>query len=65
VHFVSALVAIRAGDTETVYDDLQAAVAMGYPLKLLAAEPHLQRLRGEAEFAALTGEPVAGNRPTR
>lgn len=62
VHFVSALVAIRAGDTSTVYDDLQAAVAMGYPLKLLAAEPHLRRLRGQPEFAALTGEHVAGRK---
>ena len=63
VHFVGALVAIRAGKTATVYDDLEAAAAMGYPLKLLAAEPHLRSLRGQPEFEALTGERVAGRTP--
>jgi tetratricopeptide (TPR) repeat protein/TolB-like protein/DNA-binding winged helix-turn-helix (wHTH) protein len=65
VYFVSALVAVRAGDTTIVYDNLQAAVDMGYPLKLLAAEPHLRPLRNQARFVALTGEPVAGNRSER
>lgn len=63
VHFVSALVAVRAGSTATVYDDLQAAVAMGYPPKLLAAEPHLRYLRDQPEFAALVGERVAESKP--
>jgi tetratricopeptide (TPR) repeat protein/TolB-like protein/DNA-binding winged helix-turn-helix (wHTH) protein len=65
VHFVSALVEIRAGDATTVYDDLQAAVAMGYPPKLLAAEPHLRHLRGQPEFAALVGERLAGSKPEK
>lgn len=64
VHFVSALVTIHGGgDEAAIYDDLHAAVEMGYPLKLLAAEPHLQSLRGEPEFAALTGERMADRKP--
>ncbi len=64
VHFVSALVTIHAGGDDTaLYDDLQAAVQMGYPLKLLAAEPHLGSLRGQPEFAALTGARVAERKP--
>lgn len=61
VHFVSALVAVRAGDKESVYEDLRAAVDMGYPLKLLAAEPHLKELRNEPEFLALTQERLASS----
>ena len=65
VHFVSALVAMRTGDASAVYDHLQAAVATGYPLKLIAAEPHLAPLRSQPQFAALTGEPVAERRAKR
>jgi tetratricopeptide (TPR) repeat protein/TolB-like protein/DNA-binding winged helix-turn-helix (wHTH) protein len=63
VHFVSALVAVRTGDRTRVYDDLEAAIELGYPLKLVAAEPHLRKLRSEPEFAELTRERMARREP--
>lgn len=54
VHFVSALIAVRAGETAAAYEDLANAIELGYPLGMLAAEPHLAMLRGEPRFLALT-----------
>ncbi len=54
VHFVGALVALRGGERRSAYAGLAAAIDMGYPPKLLAAEPHLEPLRHDPEFAALT-----------
>jgi tetratricopeptide (TPR) repeat protein len=63
VHFVGALVALRIGERHSVYADLRAAIDMGYPPKLLAAEPHLKVLWNEPEFAALTRDVRAAHDP--
>ncbi|HEX7061794.1 MAG TPA: tetratricopeptide repeat protein [Woeseiaceae bacterium] len=54
VHFVGALISLRGGERRAAYADLHAAIEMGYPPRLLLAEPHLEPLRNEPEFAALT-----------
>lgn len=60
IHFISGLVLVKAGKTALAYDDLEAAVEMGFPAVMLAAEPHLRSLKGDPRFAALTG-PRTGN----
>jgi tetratricopeptide (TPR) repeat protein len=54
VHFVSGLVLVRAGELEQAYDDLEAAVDMGFSVEMLAAEPHLRSLRDQARYVALS-----------
>lgn len=53
VRFVSALIAVRSGDNQKAVSALEAAVASGYPLELLVAEPHLSSLREHPGFMAL------------
>lgn len=53
VRFVSALIAVRSGDDQKAVSALEAAVASGYPLELLVAEPHLSSLREHPGFMAL------------
>jgi tetratricopeptide (TPR) repeat protein/TolB-like protein/DNA-binding winged helix-turn-helix (wHTH) protein len=65
VHFISALIAVRSGDPGSAYIHLQEAIAAGYPPKLIAAEPHLEPVRNEPWFSALTIEPVADNKQNR
>lgn len=56
VHFISGLVLVKAGETAEAYDDLTAAIQMGFPLEMLSAEPHLKALSGEARFMSLSGK---------
>ncbi|MGH8167811.1 MAG: hypothetical protein ACREQ1_11260, partial [Woeseiaceae bacterium] len=54
VYLYSALISVRSGETSAAYADLEAAVEMGYPRKLLVAEPHLRSINKDQQFLALT-----------
>jgi serine/threonine-protein kinase len=55
VHYIHGLVLTRLGEYTGALSELGIAVEMGYPLVMLAAEPHLEVLRDQPRFAALTG----------
>jgi len=54
-HYIHGLVLTRRGEYTDALSELETAVSMGYPLVMLAAEPHLERLRNQPRFASLTG----------
>ncbi|MCZ6826211.1 MAG: tetratricopeptide repeat protein [Gammaproteobacteria bacterium] len=51
--FVRALINLRQDRTSESLADLEKAVAMGYSVKMIAAEPYLESLRAEPRFMAL------------
>ena len=53
LYFMRALINLRQDRTSEALADLETAAAMGYPIKLIAAEPHLESLRNEPRFKAL------------
>jgi Flp pilus assembly protein TadD len=53
VRFISGLVLVKAEETTRAYEDLEAAIEMGFPWQMLSAEPHLRTLRGESRYMAL------------
>ncbi len=53
VHYIHGLVLTRMGEHTAALVELETAVEMGYPLVMLAAEPHLTELKGIPRFAAL------------
>jgi tetratricopeptide (TPR) repeat protein len=53
VYFIGALIAVRSGEMSSAYQDLEAAIEKGYPLEMLAAEPHLRSIREDPQFLAL------------
>ncbi len=55
VHYIHGLVLTRLEERTAAMEALETAVEMGYPLVMLAAEPHLEVLREQPRFAALTG----------
>lgn len=56
VHYYDGLIWLKSGNAEAALDALEAASAKGYPLELLAAEPHLQELHENARFGAIIGD---------
>jgi len=54
VHYIHGLVMTRRGEHTAALTELEVAVEMGYPLLMLAAEPHLASLRDQPRFIALT-----------
>lgn len=54
VYFTDALIAVRSGNTADAYRNLEVAIEKGYPLEMLAAEPHLRPISEEPEFLAMT-----------
>jgi TolB-like protein/DNA-binding winged helix-turn-helix (wHTH) protein/Flp pilus assembly protein TadD len=53
-HYFKAILEMNAGNHEKALAELEIAANFGYSLKLLAADPELERLRGYAGFATLT-----------
>ena len=53
VYYIHGLVLTRLGEHTAALVELETAVEMGYPLVMLAAEPHLTDLKGKPRFAAL------------
>jgi hypothetical protein len=49
-HYYDGLVRFRDGDTDGAISALKIAVDSGYPIALLAAEPHLQPLATHEQF---------------
>jgi TolB-like protein/tetratricopeptide (TPR) repeat protein/DNA-binding winged helix-turn-helix (wHTH) protein len=54
VYYIHGLILTRLGEHAAALSELEMAVERGYPVVMLAAEPHLEELRGEERFAALT-----------
>jgi TolB-like protein/tetratricopeptide (TPR) repeat protein/DNA-binding winged helix-turn-helix (wHTH) protein len=52
--YYEGLIFTRYGDIEAALDSLEQAVANGYSVKILAAEPLLESLHDHARFVALT-----------
>lgn len=53
VHYLDALIRARRGDRASALEKLETVAKMGYPLALIAAEPHLEGLRDERRFQTL------------
>lgn len=51
--YYDALIKTRLGQFDAAIQSLESAVAMGYPSKMLAAEPYLAELRSRNDFQAL------------
>ncbi len=56
VHYIHGLVLTRQGDRSAALAKLETAVEMGYPLVMLAAEPHLRDLKDRPRFLALVSK---------
>lgn len=56
VHYYAALVYWHVGDTDMAFTAVEEALATGYPLKLLEAEPILQDLRADPRYDAVISE---------
>ena len=52
-YYYDALILLRAGNENAAIEALQVAAEKGYSKVMLAAEPHLETLRGDPRFAAL------------
>jgi len=52
-HYYSGLIRLRAGENEKSLDDFEVALEKGYPVKLLAADPQLEPIRGSRRFQRL------------
>ena len=52
-HYYEALVQVRANRIDEAIDACRLALDGGYPIAMLAAEPMLDRLRGDPRFARL------------
>jgi hypothetical protein len=56
VHYIYGLVLTRQGKRSAALAELETAVDMGYPLVMLAAEPHLKDLKERPRFLALVNQ---------
>jgi len=56
VHYIHGLVLTRLGERSAALAKLETAVDMGYPLVMLAAEPHLSDLKDRPRFLALVNK---------
>jgi TolB-like protein/tetratricopeptide (TPR) repeat protein len=56
-NYFATRVRVHLGDLEGAYESLERAVEGGWPRVLLASDPDIVPLRGEASFAALLAEP--------
>lgn len=52
-YYYDALILLRAGNENAAVEALQVAAEKGYSKAMLAAEPHLETLRGDPRFAAI------------
>jgi len=53
VYYYDALLKTRRGEFSGATEAVRLAIEQGYPIHMLAAEPHLEPLRAEKEFADL------------
>ncbi len=61
VYYYDSLLKARRGDFATATEAIKVAVDLGYPIRMLAAEPYLADLHGELEFTALLTREVSTN----
>lgn len=59
--YYDALLKTRRGDLSAATEAIKTAVQLGYPLQMVAAEPHLADLRGEKEFVELLEGETSNN----
>jgi tetratricopeptide (TPR) repeat protein/TolB-like protein/DNA-binding winged helix-turn-helix (wHTH) protein len=52
-HYYNGMLSLRAGDRDAALKALRLAAEMGYSRQMLAAEPHLEPLRGDPQFLAI------------
>jgi tetratricopeptide (TPR) repeat protein len=50
-HYYDGMVSLREGDRSAALDALELAVDKGYPVQMLAAEPHLNSIANNPRFA--------------
>jgi TolB-like protein/DNA-binding winged helix-turn-helix (wHTH) protein/Flp pilus assembly protein TadD len=55
VHYFTGLSWLDLGHPDTAMESFRRAVGYGYPKKLLAADPHLDRIRNTSEFQVIIG----------
>jgi tetratricopeptide (TPR) repeat protein len=53
IDFTLGLIQNRQGASDLAIASFENAVQKGYPIQLLAVEPHLARLRTDSRFSAL------------
>jgi Flp pilus assembly protein TadD len=53
VYLYSAMIAVRAKEFSSAYEDLRKAIELGYPPEMVAVEPHLKSINGDPRFVAL------------
>ncbi len=53
VHYIEALILLRIGETESAMSALELAADKGYPLQVIAAEPHLASVRENRRFRTI------------
>ena len=53
VHYIDALILVQLGNYAMAISKLETAVETGYPLALMAVEPHLRSLESEPRFQTL------------
>jgi len=56
VHYIDGLVLVQRGDHSAAISSLETAIEKGFPIALMAAEPHLETLLREPRFQGLIGE---------
>ena len=49
-HYYNALVLLKSGDSNAALNALESAINLGYPPRIMAAEPHLKALRHDPRF---------------
>lgn len=50
VHYYDALIKAKSGEDDAALDALENAINLGYPVKMILSEPHLEGLRQHPEF---------------
>jgi tetratricopeptide (TPR) repeat protein len=53
MYYYRALIEVALGRTDQALDEIETAVARGYPKALVRAEPDFKRLQGLGRFGAI------------
>jgi len=61
VHYLAGLAWLDMGRSDEALASLRSSAELGYPAKLLAADPHLERLRSAPEFRVIIEGSLPGS----
>ena len=56
VHYIDGLILVQLGDHSAAVSSLETAVEKGFPIAIMAVEPHLESLEDDRRFRALIDE---------